>query len=281
MKTIIYSLIAIFVFGIVAMSFIKKSNHTEKILLQSTDSNISSVSLSQSAEIISKRLKSYSSEKFELTTIPDKHQIKVVLIDKWDLETTKNLITQKGAIEFYEAYLNLNLPELLKGDATLLSLIERKALPDSSVKIGCTTPTGIIKVNLYLKAAEPNQNYKLVWGSIFENTEHCLYALKLNHGNGVLLKGTDIESFKLNQENYIEFKFKKSAIDLWSAITKHNINSPIALVLDDNVIFAPLVRQAIDGGNCVISGDFTPTQLKYIASIGSNGELSANFEIVK
>jgi preprotein translocase subunit SecD len=108
----------------------------------------------------------------------------------------------------------------------------------------------------------------------------------LNNERGSLLSGTDIESMKYFQdkesESYcIEIRFMKEAVKLWSDATRRNINKTIAFVMDDRVIFSPRVNEAIDSGNCIISGSFTEDQVRYIAALGNNGELPADFEVIK
>lgn len=49
---------------------------------------------------------------------------------------------------------------------------------------------------------------------------------------------------------------------------------------NDAVISAPIVKSEINGGNCQITGDFTPDEARCIAAIGNNGELPLLFEIV-
>ncbi len=286
MKTIIYTLIVIFIFGSFAMSFNNKLETMQRILIQSADKNISSFTLRQSVEIISNRLKSFGPEKFDVTAIPDKNQIQVTLDNNWDLKIAEDLILQKGTLELYETWNYKSLIELLKGDNTLMTLLQEKAQGDSLAKIGCTSPAKVKKVNEYLNSVGLNKECKFVWSDLFFNSEICLYALKLNDSNGALLRGTDIESFKFKNDtalniDYIEVKFKQSAAGSWSDITRRNINRTIAIVLDDHLIFAPLVRSEINGGNCQITGNFTQKQVKYIAAIGNNGALPVNFEIVK
>ncbi len=286
MKSIIYSLIAIFIFGIIAVGFTNKSNTTHRILLQTNDSKISSVNFAQSIEIITNRLKSFSSEKFDINAFPDKNQIQVILTDDWDLKLAENLLTQKGRLEFYETYNYISLTKLLKNDDVLLTLLHEKAPYDSSANMGCASPSEVHKVNEYLNSLGLNNQCKFVWSTVFDNSNVCLYALRLNNGNGIILRGTDIESFKFKNDtegkrDYIEFKIKKSAIGLWSDITKRNINNAIAIILDNNLIYAPVIRSEIKGGKCQLSNNFTQDQLKYIAAIGDNGELPLSFKIVK
>jgi preprotein translocase subunit SecD len=51
--------------------------------------------------------------------------------------------------------------------------------------------------------------------------------------------------------------------------------------LDDQVIYAPIVRSVINGGHCTISGNLTKPEAAYIAALGNNGELPVSFKVVK
>lgn len=287
MKSIIFSLLAISILGLIATGFTKKQNNTHQILIQSTDSRLSPAEFSRSAEIITNRLKSFSAEKFEVSTIPGKNQIAVNLNGNWDLEIAANLVKQKGVFGFYETYNLKAVTELLKGDSMLLSLFDAGASGEpSSARIGCTTTDNISNVDKYLNAAGLNQQCRFAWDNLFLETEVCLYALRVGQGIGEIVGGADIESFNAgvdstSQQNYVGFKFKKSAIQTWAGLTRRNINKAIAIVLDGCVIYAPVVREEIPGGNCQLTGGFTINQVKYIAAIGANGELPVNFKVVK
>jgi hypothetical protein len=286
MKSIINGLVALFIFGMFATGFAQKPQNSKQILLQSTNLTISQVALSQSADIMNKRLKSYSNEQFDVITIPAKRQIKVTLNDAWDIEVAANLVTTKGVLVFYETYFYKDLEILLKGDSTLFSLVQAKVPGDSVVRIVCTATEGKNKVDKYLFSRGTKENCKFAWSNLFDDDSPCLFALKSANGNGLNLKGSDIESFNLGQDatwknNYLGFKFKKQAIPIWAEITKRNINRAIAIVLDDHVLFAPVVRDEIPGGNCQLSGGFSQLQLKYIVSVCENGELPVGFDVVK
>lgn len=279
MKTIIYLLVAILLFGIIATGF-TKSVDSKKITIQSVDTKISSASLSKTAEIITNRLKNFSSEKFDVVSIPSKNQIQVTLFNDRDLKFVNNLICQKGAIEFYETYVYRDLNKLFNPEQ-LLSLLHRKVQADSSPIIGCTSSSDVKKIDSYLNSLELNRTCKFMWNDLFNDSEVCLYALKLEKGNGILLSNKDIQSFyTIPNKNKIEFKLKEPSVKLWSDITKRNINKSIAVVLDNKVLYAPLVKSEMNNGLCEISGNFTPDQLRYIVAIGNNGELPASFKVL-
>lgn len=286
MKTIIKSLLAIIIICIITTGFTTKPDNNHRILIQSTDSKTAQADLSRSADIITNRLKSFSIEKFEVTVIHAKNQIQVTLNKGWDMKIAEQLATQKGVLEFYETYNYKDVSGLFKGDGMLLTLFNGKVPGDSNPQIGCTTSAGISKVDKYLNAAGLAQICKFAWDTTFDEPEVCLYALKLLDGKGVILNGADIERFKIShdlkrEKDNLEFSFKKSAIPLWADITKRNIGNAIAMVLDGNVIFAPVVRDEITGGKCTVSGGFTAEQVKYIVAIGSNAELPVSFKVIK
>jgi preprotein translocase subunit SecD len=207
-----------------------------------------------------------------------------VLTDNRDIKSAENLLIHKGALAFYETYNRKSLSELLQSDNHLFSLL--KVDNDSVAKIGCIAATEVEKINDYLNTLVPGKKCKFAWSEHLNNSDVCLYALKTFGNKGALVTGTDIESVKYNQDkasksNEIEIDLKKSSVELWADATKRNLNNAIAIVLDNEVIAAPIVRSEIDGGHCMITGDYTPTEAKYIAALGNNGELPVSFKIVK
>jgi len=68
---------------------------------------------------------------------------------------------------------------------------------------------------------------------------------------------------------------------LWANITKQNIGYPIAIVLDNKLLCAPVVNQTIESGKSQIAGNFTESEVKLIAALGNNGELPVSFEVLK
>jgi preprotein translocase subunit SecD len=286
MRAILYLFIAIFVFGILEPSFTNKAIAQNSILIQSTDSKASSILLTQSAQIISARLKDFSPEKFDIKVIPEKNQILVSFTSNLDLKTVEKLLTQIGSLAFYETYDRAGLTELLNGDKRLFSLFSNNRDNQAEAKIGCTTVTEVEKVTNYLKTLKQVEKCKFVWDEHYEDSNVCLYALKTDNKKGALIVGKDIESVQHNQDkvskvNAIDIKLKKSAIEIWADATKRNLNHAIAIVLDNNVLAAPTVRSVINGGHIEITGSYTQNQAKYIAALGNNGVLPLHFKIAK
>ena len=285
MKTIIYVLIAVMFFGSIFTGYAYKSNSKRIILIQSIDGKMTADMLTQSAQIISGRLKDLSSEKFDIILIPEKNQIQIELTDDWDIKTVENLILQKGRLEFYETYNDEGLTELLKGNKYLFSLFNQHGSGNSFGDIGCIPIADVEKVNDYLHTLDVNQFCKFVWSS---SSDHhvCLFALRSSGEKGPLMTRADIKSMEcLPDENsdayYLEIKFIDSSVTKWSDATKRNINQEIAIVMDDTVISAPVVREVINNGSCQITGNFTSAEARYLVAMGINGELPVIFKLVQ
>jgi len=268
------------------MSFTNKATYESNILIQSIDNKISSTELSESARIITSRLKDFSANKYEVKVIADKHQIQVSGIKDKDLSAVENLVTQKGSIRFYRAYSHAELSELLNGDNRLIMMFNNKNAESSDTEVGCIPETEVGKVNELINSTGQNKTYRYVWSDFSDSTKVCLYALRLEHDKGSLLSGRDLESVTFSQDKtsvywHIDFSFKKAAIKTWSDITKRNINKSIAIVIDDKVICAPVLRSVIESGKCSITGNFTENDVKLFTAFGNYGELHFSFKVVR
>jgi preprotein translocase subunit SecD len=189
-------------------------------------------------------------------------------------------------LEFYETYNHKSLNELLKGDSTLANLVHQKTSRESSAEIGCITASEMKSVNDYLNGAGLHEKCRFAWSDLFDDSEVCLYALRTADSNRIPLTGADfqsIESYKdtTSQNNLLAFTFKEPAIQIWADVTKRNLHKAVAFMMDNKVMFAPVVVSEITGGRCTLSGDFTQTQLRYIAAIGANGMLPESFSIIR
>lgn len=284
MKTKIYSVTAILLIAIMLLSSVNKVKANTSIFIRSNDKNISSAELSQSATIISNRLKDYSSDKFGLTVMPEKSGIQVTLSDNWDAKVAEKLLTQKGETGFYTIYNRTNLSELSIDTQHLLSLLKNDVKSTTEPSLGSCAASETTKVNDYLQSLKKSRECRFVWGQPSNNGDLSLYALRLQKDSSPLLSGKDIESMKSGKDgkiNFVDLSFKKPAKELWATITQQNINHSIAIVIDDAVLCAPLVRATIENGKAAITGSFTEAETKLIAALGNNGELPIAFHVVK
>lgn len=271
--------------GILATGQNNKQANLQRIVIQSADNKISESAMDLAADIVTNRLKSFGMEEFEVKTIPHKKEIELRLPDDKNLEFATKLATNKGVLEFYETC-NWEEISLMLDAVKLTSLLGSKTPEKSSAELGCTPSANVSRVNAYLKTTSLDKKCKFLWNDLLGDSNVCLYAIKNDNGKGVLLKGSDIESINIAKDasgkpGYIDLRFKQPVYARWAEITKQNIGRSIAIVLDDKVLIAPVLKSGITGGNCQISGKFSEAELRYIVAMGSYSELPAEFKPVK
>ena len=79
----------------------------------------------------------------------------------------------------------------------------------------------------------------------------------------------------------ITFRFNQSGARKFGNFTKTHVGEPFAIVLDNKVISAPVIREAILGGSGQISGNFTVDSANNLAIQLRSGALPAKLTIVE
>ncbi len=82
-------------------------------------------------------------------------------------------------------------------------------------------------------------------------------------------------------EPVITFRFNQSGARKFGRFTKDNVGSPFAIVLDNKVLSAPVIREAILGGSGQISGNFTVESANNLAIQLRSGALPTTLTIVE
>ncbi len=79
----------------------------------------------------------------------------------------------------------------------------------------------------------------------------------------------------------ISFRFNQAGARKFGNFSKDHVGEPFAIVLDDKVISAPVIREAILGGSGQISGNFTVESANNLAIQLRSGALPAKLTIVE
>ena len=82
-------------------------------------------------------------------------------------------------------------------------------------------------------------------------------------------------------EPIISFRFNQSGARKFGSFTKDNVGSPFAIVLDNKVLSAPVIREPILGGSGQISGSFTVETANTLAVQLRSGSLPTKLTIVE
>jgi len=87
--------------------------------------------------------------------------------------------------------------------------------------------------------------------------------------------------FDQNGNPAVSFKFNVSGARAFGIFTAEHIGEPFAIVLDDKVISAPNIRQAIPGGSGIIFGSFTIEESTNLAILLRAGALPTDLTFVE
>lgn len=88
-------------------------------------------------------------------------------------------------------------------------------------------------------------------------------------------------AFDQNGSPAVNFRFNPTGARNFGTYTAENIGSPFAIVLDEEVISAPTIRDHISGGSGIISGNFTVEESTNLAILLRAGALPAEMTFLE
>ncbi|MGC1467607.1 MAG: protein translocase subunit SecD [Pseudolabrys sp.] len=102
----------------------------------------------------------------------------------------------------------------------------------------------------------------------------------------VLVSGGDLTDAQpgfdqRTSEPIVSFRFNTSGARKFAQVTQENVGKPFAIVLDNEVISAPVIREPILGGSGQISGNFTVQSANDLAILLRAGALPAPLTIIE
>jgi len=102
----------------------------------------------------------------------------------------------------------------------------------------------------------------------------------------VLVSGADLTDAQpgfdpRTSEPIVSFRFNTSGARKFAQVTQENVGKPFAIVLDNQVISAPVIREPILGGSGQISGSFTVQSANDLAILLRAGALPAPLTIIE
>jgi preprotein translocase subunit SecD len=101
-----------------------------------------------------------------------------------------------------------------------------------------------------------------------------------------LLKGSDLagaqpSNDERTNEPVVTFQFSPAGARKFAQATGENVGRPFAIVVDGEVVSAPIIREPITGGSGQISGNFTARSASELAAVLRYGELPARLKVVE
>ncbi len=118
--------------------------------------------------------------------------------------------------------------------------------------------------------------------ALFKGKDSAMYLLQKE----VPLTGASLDTAKVETGGeygmpVVAFKFKPDAAGKFSALTASNIGRHMAIVLDDTVFSAPVIKGRIGGGSGIIEGQFSPDDAKALAIVLRAGALPAPVKVIE
>jgi preprotein translocase subunit SecD len=154
--------------------------------------------------------------------------------------------------------------------------------------IGDTAKLSFHAVHPSISAEEAKQTRVPVGYRLYESGEReeerrgSSYLL----GENAVVAGDDLVDAQpgfdqRNNEPIINFRFNQSGARKFGKFTQDHVGEPFAIVLDEKVISAPVIREPILGGSGQISGSFTVESANNLAIQLRSGALPAKLTIVE
>ncbi|MDR2709692.1 MAG: protein translocase subunit SecD [Elusimicrobiota bacterium] len=112
-----------------------------------------------------------------------------------------------------------------------------------------------------------------------DNTE--IYVLDAAQLTGAYLTGARVELGGQYGQPTVGIEFSREGAQIFSNITGANINRQLAIVLDDIVQSAPVIRSKIPDGRAVIEGNFTADDAKLLKAVLEAGALPIPLNIIE
>jgi protein-export membrane protein SecD len=98
--------------------------------------------------------------------------------------------------------------------------------------------------------------------------------------DGKYLKRAQLEFHPTTGEPVVSLQFDDEGAKLFEKITGENIGKVIAIYLDGSVISAPVVREAISGGQAQISGSLMPDEARQLVGRLNSGALPVPISLI-
>ncbi|MEK7573094.1 MAG: protein translocase subunit SecD [Patescibacteria group bacterium] len=125
-------------------------------------------------------------------------------------------------------------------------------------------------------------------GQLASPSAYPLGAVEVLGGNpqktnlsGSDLQRSDVTFDPNNGEPQVQLQFSSDGVKKFAEITKRNVNKVLAIVLDKQVIQAPVVNQPIISGDAVITGKFNVDEAKLLATQLNAGALPLSLSVLE
>ena len=222
------------------------------------------------------------------------YEMDYFITDQDDLSSAENLVTiaytKFGLIEIKNSTLDQSL-EIVRRRIDEVGTNEPTIIRRGNDRIlielpGLSDPNRI--KNLLGKTA--NLTFRLVSETESDFGTELLYfedsEQQLNISKRILLSGDNLITAKpsfdnQNNETTVNFSLDRVGSKKFARATTNNVGKRLAIILDNKIMSAPVIREPIVGGSGVITGDFTFQSATDLALLLRSGALPAPLTIIE
>jgi len=199
-----------------------------------------------------------------------------VLMAVLSLSSKTDLLGQERSIEFLETYSYSEITSNLDPGDRFFQLVDVNQSDPESSRLGICNAEKASEVWKYLQTESfLNQlpdDTRFAWGVHQEEDPLTLFALKQPGKAFVGPDQSDIQEMAIQKDNKNEtfglfISFSEDGAKEWETLTGKNVDRNIAIVIEGKVYAAPMVREKIKQGKCVISGNFSESDVSRLKEL--------------
>lgn len=229
--------------------------------------------LNQVLEVIRNRIDQFGVAE-PIITKQGSDKIVIQLPGLKDPQRAINVIGQTAQLEF--KLVDEETMQKIDLNALINSLIkESKISPDASLEEWRRIISSYIPVDseFYFLVEKDRKTGKIIKKPIILKKEAVL--------TGTYLKNAQVRIDPQFNEPYVWLQFDSRGAKIFEQITSSNVGKRLAIVLDEVVRSAPVIREKISGGEAQITGGFTMEEASDLALVLRAGALPAPVKILQ
>ncbi len=151
-------------------------------------------------------------------------------------------------------------------------------------RIGTTAKLTFQLVDTSMSAAEAQLQGVPPDDALLPDAEHPGSSILVH--KEVIVSGDDLSNAYAGYDNRsgepaVDFEFNSRGAAAFARVTRENVGKPFAIILDNKVVSAPVIRTAIEGGRGQITGNFNQAEVNRLALLLRSGALPAALSILQ
>ena len=238
----------------------------ERVVYSLTNREINTIkesSVEQALETIRNRIDQFGVSE-PIIHKQSSNEIVVQLPGVKDTRRAIDLIGKTAILEF----------KLLDDENTIAAQLPASVLPGEEEKVIQDFASKIPEYDRILFGRDVDKQTQSVIKRVYLVKKQALLT-------GDLLTEAKVNIDTLYNEPYVSISFNSAGAKLFEQVTEANVQKRLAIILDNNVYSAPVIKERISGGNAQISGAFSMDEARDLAIVLRSGSLKAPLKMLQ